>query len=593
MTTIPAPAAPAYRAAIATAWIAGMFLVGVVATMLYQRFTADSNDPWKSPQLLELKAQLSASPKDEKIKERIRELDLKFRQRYVRRLTMVRTGGWLLLGGSVVLVVALTTARELRKRPPLPVPDHEAGDRALREAAAARRAVAVGGGVIFVAMAAVGFGIRSSISGTAAAGPGPNPAGSGGVPVAPAAAALPSQADFLANWPRFRGPTGSGVATGAEAPLQWDGESGAGVAWKVAVPVAGFNSPIVWGERVFLSGATRDKREVLCFDAKEGKLLWRRAVENVAGSPAKPPEIPDQTGYAAPTMATDGRHAYALFANGDLAAVAFDGTVAWAKNLGVPKNLYGHATSLAIWQGRVLVQYDQGESGPANSRLIAFDGATGRIVWEKPRQSSGTWATPIVVEAAGKTQIITLGLPSLMAYAWADGAELWRADLLEGELTPSPVFAGGLVLAINPHNALLAIKPDGTGEVGTTHLAWKGEDDIPDVPSPVSSGELAFSVTSGGNLVCFDMKNGAKVWAQELGAEVQASPAIAGNRLYVLCADGVTVVAEVGRTFKELARNPLGEKFVASPAFAGGRIFLRSSTSLYCLGGAAAKPAAP
>lgn len=588
------PASQVYRASIVTAWIAGIFVLGVSATMLFQRFTADSNDPWKSPQLLALKEQMRTSPKDEKIKERIRELDLKFRQRYVRRLTMVQTGGWLLLGGSVVLVVALTTAMETRKRPPLPQPDHEAGDRALRETAAARRAVAVTGGVLLAGMAGLALGIRSSIAdaGTATAGPATAAAGAG-VANVPVVAALPSQADFMANWPRFRGPTGSGVAAGVEAPLQWDGGSGAGIAWKAAVPVSGFNSPIVWGDRLFVSGGTQEKREVLCYETAGGKLLWRRVIENVPGSPAKPPKIPDETGYAAPTMATDGRHAYVIFATGDLAAVAFDGTIAWAKNLGVPKNLYGHATSLAVWQGRVLVQYDQGESGPANSRMIAFDGATGRVVWEKPRQMPSSWASPIVVEAAGKTQVITLGLPFAIAYAFADGAELWRAELLEGELTPSPVLAGGLVLAINPHNAMLAISPDGSGDVGATHVRWKAEDDIPDVPSPVSDGVLAFTVSSAGNIVCFDMKNGAKIWAHELGTEVQASPSIVGNRLYVVCADGTTVVAEVGRAYKELARNPLGEKVVASPAFGRGRIYLRSYTSLFGIGAATAPPAGP
>jgi outer membrane protein assembly factor BamB len=577
-----------YRTAIATAWLAGVFLAAVGATMLYQRFTADSNDPWKSPQLLALKEEMRAAPKDEKIKVRIRELDLKFRQGYVRRLTMVRTGGWLLLGGSIVLVVALTTAMETRKKPPLPLPDHEAGDRALREKTAARRAVAVAGGVLLVAMAGVATGIRTSLT-----APGPEVAKGAGAPEAPGGVALPSQAEFLANWPRFRGPTGSGVAALAQAPLQWDGKTGAGIVWKTAVPVSGFNSPIVWGDRLFLSGGTREKREVLCYETAGGKLLWQRAIENVPGSPAKPPEIPDQTGFAAPTMATDGRHAYAIFANGDLAALTFAGAIVWSKNLGVPKNLYGHATSLAVWQGRVLVQYDQGETGPANSRLIAIDGATGRVVWEKPRAMPSSWATPIVVEAAGKTQIITLGVPFLIAYGFADGAELWRAELLEGELTPSPVLAGGLVLAINPSNSLLALRPDGAGDVGATHLRWKAEDDIPDVPSPVSNGELAFTVSSSGNLVCFDLKDGAKVWARELHTEVQASPAIAGNRLYVTGVDGVTLVAEVGRAYKELARNELGEKFVASPAFVQGRIYLRGLDNVYCLGGEAAKPTGP
>ena len=130
-------------------------------------------------------------------------------------------------------------------------------------------------------------------------------------------------------------------------------------------------------------------------------------------------------------MATDGRHVYAIFGHGNLAAVTFDGKVAWAKNLGVPRNPYGHATSLAVWQGRVLVQFDQGESEPANSKLLAFDGATGRLVWEKPRPVSSSWATPIVVEAAGQTQIVTLGVPYVIAYAVGDGGAMYSPQALQ------------------------------------------------------------------------------------------------------------------------------------------------------------------
>jgi outer membrane protein assembly factor BamB len=400
-------------------------------------------------------------------------------------------------------------------------------------------------------------------------------------------------AEFMANWPRFLGPTGSSVAARPDAPTKWDGATGAGVAWKSAVTVEGFNSPIVWGDRVFLSGGTREKREVACYEAAGGKLLWQRALEKVPGSPAQAPKVSDQSGYASPTMATDGLRAYVIFATGELAALSFDGAVLWSKFLGVPKNQYGHSTSLAVWQGRVIVQLDQGEGEPANSRLMAFDGATGRALWEKPRAMSCSWSSPIVIEAAGRIQIITLGLPFVVAYALADGQELWRAEVLEGEVTPSPAFAGGLVLAINPSNALYALKPDGTGDVTKTHVAWKAEENIPDVGGPVSSDGLVFTVDSSGTIMCFDLKNGAKVWEHALSVEVHSTPAIAGNRLYVVCNDGNTVVAEVGREYKEVARNKLDDKFVASPAFVQGRIYLRGMKQLYCLTGDAAKPATP
>lgn len=582
------PVPSLYRAAVTTAAIAAAFIVGVSAALLYHRFTANSHDPWKSPQLLELKEQLRAAPRDEQVKDRIRELDLKFRERYFRRLTLGRTGGWLLLGGAVILAGALTLAVETRKQPPRPLPDHDAGARALRQAAVSRRAVAIAGATVVAGLLVVGFGVGSSLDRLPAAAPRGAPAS--GAPDAAPATPLPPQTEFMANWPRFRGPLGGGAAAKPDAPLTWSAKSGAGIAWKTPVPAPGFNSPIVWGNRVFLAGATAEKREVFCFDTADGRLLWQRVIEKVPGSPAEGPHISEETGFAAPTMATDGRHAYAIFPNGDVAAVRFDGTIAWSKNLGVPHNAYGHATSLALWEGKLIVQFDQGEGRPHNSRLIAFDGATGRTLWEKPRTMAASWASPIVIEAAGKTQIITLGLPFVISYALANGSEIWRAEILDGEITPSPIFAGGRVLVIHPDNKMMALKPDGSGDITERPLDWKTEDNIPDVTSPVSNGELVFTVTSRGIVTCFDLQDGKMLWDHDLQTEVHPSPVIAGNRLYVTCTNGTTVVAEAGRAFKELARNDLGEKVFASPAIVGGRMYVRGVKHLFGLAAEDAKP---
>jgi len=395
---------------------------------------------------------------------------------------------------------------------------------------------------------------------------------------------LPPLAEFQANWPRFRGPDGSGFsAQPLTAPISWDAKKGEGIAWKAAIPSPGFNSPIVWKNRIFLSGATADQREVFCYDATDGKLLWRRAIENVPGS-GPSPQVNEQTGYAASTMATDGKRVYVVFANGDLAAVTFDGAVAWAKSLGVPKNQYGHATSLAIWEGRLIVQLDQGESGPANSKLTAFDGASGRVLWEKARLVANSWASPIVVQAAGKPQIITLGAPFVIAYSVANGSELWRAELLEGDVAPSPILAGGSVCVVSPGSKIIAIRPDGSGDVTKTNVLWTGEENVPDVTSPASNGELVFYVTSNGMLTCLDAKDGKKQWDHDFGTEVQSSPAIAGNRVYVIGTNGTAFVAEAGRQFKQLAQCATEDKVFASPAFANGRIYLRGMANLICIG---------
>jgi len=564
---------------LAAAWIAGLFCLAICATLLFQHATATTNDPWKSPQLLALKSELAAAPKDAQIKTQIRALDLQYRQRFFRRIILDRTGGWLLLGGMLVFLAAARRAADLGRAEPVPQPHPDPAGEALRQAARARWAVAAFAVLCAGSVTSVLLNPKkeSSPKEIAAAASAPKVA-------AVAANDLPPLTEFQANWPRFRGPDGSGFSPKSTAPVAWDEAAKQGVVWKSAISLPGFNSPIVWGDRIFVSGGNAAKREVYCYNGTDGSLLWQRAIENMPGSPAKAPEVMEQTGMAAPTMATDGRRVYAIFANGDLAAVGFDGTLAWSKNLGVPKNQYGHATSLAIWQGKLIVQLDQGDDGASNSRLTAFDGATGKIVWEKARKVPGSWASPIVVEAAGKNQIITAALPSLIAYDASDGAELWRADVLEGEVAPSPILAGGLVCIANPSNKLIALRPDGSGDVTKTHVAWSSEENIPDVTSPASNGELVFYITSSGMLTCLDAKDGSKQWEHDFGTEVQASPGIAGNRVYLVATDGHAWVVEAGRAFKELGKGMLNDKFFASPAFIGGRLYLRGNASLYCIG---------
>ena len=580
--TPPTPVRPPdpQRALRAIAWIAGTFSAIVVVTMLYFHFTAAANDPWKSPQLLALRARLAVEPKNEAVKEQIRQLDFQFRHQFRQRLARDRFGAWLLAGGAALAALVARKAAESTRTVPLPQSERERLGLPKERPTRARWTVAAVGGVAALVLVATALLLRTSLPADAA--------GwrrlAGQVDAAPVAA-LPGLAEVQANSPRFRGWDGGGWTTGTNYALVWDRKSGQGIAWQSAIPAPGHNSPVIWGDHLFISGGTTAQREVLCYSVKDGRLLWRRTVEKVAGSAAKLPEVPEGTGFAACTTATDGRHVYAIFANGDLAALNFDGTVAWAKSVGVMKNSFGHASSLAIWQGTVIVQLDQGESGSSDSKLLAFDGANGRPVWQQTRTVPVSWATPIVVEAAGKTQIITLSQPWIIAYAFNDGHELWRAEALESEIVPSPIFAGGLVLAISPTSKLVAWRPDGAGDVTKSHLAWTAEDsNAPDVSSPVGNGEFAFTVSSGGMVSCVELKSGTRLWQHDLELSVQASPAIVGDRLFVLGEAGAAVVLSAGREFRELARSELADKFLASPAFAQGRVFLRGETNLYCLG---------
>ncbi len=579
----------AARALVTTAAIAALLCVAVGAAMIFHHFRAQADDPLKAPQLAALKEQLASRPQDEALKQQIRELDLQVRRHHFQTLALTTTGGYLLVGGAVVFLLAARRLLTLKPKPRAQRPKLPDAAQTARAVTWMHVSVAVVSALLTAALLLLAFTTGTGLPTRLSDWEKQTTAAPSGAKAGPADFA--SNEEMRQNWPRFRGPDGNGVATQTNVPLIWDGKSGAGILWKAVVPAPGFNSPVVWGDRVFLSGGDKAKREVFCFSVKNGELLWQRPVQVQSAAVPADWEWPDQAGAAASSVATDGRRVYAIFANGDLAAFDLNGASVWSKNLGAPKNAYGHGSSLVAWQGRLIIQYDQGEAEERKSRLYALNGATGETVWEKPRPVPSSWATPIVINAAGKDQIITLAVPAVIAYAAADGAELWRVAGLNGEVTPSAVFAQGLVFVLSPSEKLMAIRPDGLGDVTKTHVAWAVEDTIPDITCPVSNGELVFLVTSGGMATCFDAKDGKKQWEKDLDTEFQASPSLVGNRLYCVGMKGVVVVLEASRQFKQLARAEMEDKFIASPAFAQNRIFLRGTNQLYCIG-ANAEPAA-
>ena len=578
------------------AWVAGVFSVLVGLTMILGRLHVRAEDFLKSPQLADYKEKLRLNPADEQAKQRVRHLDLQLRQRYFRHLSQTESGVYLLLGGVVVFVLAVKQAVRGQRRLPMPQPRPEASEQPARSAAGARWSVAASGAAIGSLLFVLTLGLSATL---------PKRMGDvesllGADEVTPSGAVHPSDGakasdaaslqELRQNWPRFRGADGGGISESTNLPAAWNAETGAGIAWKVLAPASGFGSPVVWANRLFFSGGDAREREVVCLDSGTGQVLWRQPVANVPGAPARPAEVPESTGYAASTLATDGRRVYAIFANGDCAAFTLEGRLAWSRSFGALKNPYGYATSLATWQDRLIVQLDQGDAEDNQSKLYALDGHTGQIVWQRRRKAGASWATPIVIEAAGKAQVITLAVPCVIAYAAADGAELWRVEGLNGEITPSPVFAGGLLFVPSPSEKLLAVRPDGRGDVTKTHVVWTCEDNVPDVTSPISNGELVFMLTTSGMLTCLDAKDGKKQWDHDFEMEFHASPSLAGDRLYLFSQKGAAIVVRAARQFKELFCTEMHDAFHASPAFAQDRIFLRGVTNVWCLGAAAAAP---
>lgn len=549
-----------YQTAVRTAIIGGAFSLIVLALLVQNYVRRTVADARRTEELDKLKIEVLEQPNNEQLVSRIRRLDLQVRQNKVRRLDFSRKGSYLLIGGIVVFLIGMKWAHAFAKKLPSPQPKGDDEEKQISEAMWARWAVTIGLVVL----------------------------GAGGLLLA-----LKLEVDFTkvgaveqpsANWPRFRGPGGLGTSNAVNVPTRWNGRTREGILWKTKVPLPGHNSPVVWDERVFLSGADANTREVYCFDAVSGDLLWQRAVRDAAGGNAQQIDVMEDTGFAAPTTVTDGLRVYAIFANGDVGCFDVKGKEVWTRSLGVPESAYGYASSLAMYRNLLLIQYDQASAEDEKSRFMALNGFTGQTAWEMKRPVSGSWTSPIVAKIGDQEQIITCGDPWVIAYSPINGAELWKAKCLGADLAPSPICAGGLVFAIESNIKMVAIRPDGRGDVTKTHIAWSVEDGIPDICSPVSNGELIFLLTSDGTLTCYQVRDGNKLWEKDLEEDFKASPSLVGDRMYLLSEKGVMFIIEAGDKCRELARCELGEDCHASPAFADGRIYIRGTENLYCIG---------
>ena len=597
---------PWREAARRTAQVAGVFCGMVSLMLVVSWWLGHATDPINNPALIELKAQLTRSSNDETLKTRIRSRDLQLRGRHLHYLARVQKSGWLLFGGALVLLPSLHFLiwnNKPQRRGKFVFSAAQAAQARVRSRWAIAGTGLMTAGVAWLASSQ----FRTAIPPSPAL-PGLNPTsvpssnstgGGANTPVAPSPAAtasamptvdptsLPTADEVSTNWPRFRGPYGDGVASGTNAVLTWNVQTGQGIVWKSSVPVAAPSSPVVWGNRIFLTGGTAKKREVYGYDAVSGKMLWQKAV-NVPTTEPPPKEERELSSYGASTAATDGRRVYAMFPNGDLAAFDLEGNPVWARNLGLPDNAYGHASSPVVHQGRVIIQFDQGaDEKEGKSRILALDALTGKEVWKtEPRPVVNSWTTPVVYRYGEQDQILASGNPWLMAYNFTNGVELWRAKVLNGEVAVSPIFARGLGLAFsaNEGEKASAIKPDGTGDVTKTKVLWQAEDGLPDICSPLCDGQRFYLVTTPGNVTCYEGQTGKKLWEKDLEMSFKASPCLVGNRIYMVNDKGLTVVIQAGAEFKELARSDLADEVMASPAFANGRIYLRTKLNLFCLG---------
>jgi outer membrane protein assembly factor BamB len=556
-----------HHAARTTVIVAVVFSAIFAALLVANLIGSGLIGPWRENKLAALKLQFQKEPANQQLQSQIRQFDLKIRRDRVWRLDFAGKAAILLLGSVVVLLMSGRAAGWLSRQLPRPGHQPDLGETQIKEASLARLAVAGALGVLVVGGLLIAMSGWVQFAQPQESGP----------PFA-------SMQDKQQQWPRFRGPGGAGVSAYTNVPAQWNGKTSDGIVWKSTVPLPGRNSPVVWKDRIFLSGADPNTRNVYCFDAAGGRLLWTGDVPTVPLPKDTELNLMEDTTYAPSTVATDGRRVYAIFPTGDVAGFDFTGRRLWHKNLGLPDNSYGYACSLETYEKLVLIQYDQGDGSEGKSRFIALDGSSGRVAWEAKRDTWSSWTSPIVVDVAGQPQLVTVAKPFVISYNPADGVELWRAECVGGDTAPSPIYAGGLVLAIEPYSQLAAVKPTGRGDVTKTHVAWRMNESTPDICSPASDGTYVYLMDSAGLLICVKVETGEKVYETDLKTEFRASPSIVGDKLYLLDMKGVMHIARTGPKYEEIGRCELGEECYASPAFADGRIYLRGEKSLYCIG---------
>jgi outer membrane protein assembly factor BamB len=387
-----------------------------------------------------------------------------------------------------------------------------------------------------------------------------------------------------ANWPHWRGPEGTGHSSEKDLPVRWDAQS---VTWKVALEGKGQSSPVIWGERIFLTSALEGGRQrlVFCLDRRDGKPLWK----HVAWKGDAVEKTHAMNSHATPTCATDGEVVAAFFGRGGLHGYTVDGKHLWSRDLGPFAGPWGTAASPVIF-GDMVIQNCDAEN---DAYLLAVDKRTGKTVWKTPRDvpERGGWSTPVLVQAGNRQELVLNGAKLVTAYDPATGKVLWTCKTFNGRGEPTATPGNGLVYMLNGlAGDFYAIRPGGSGDVTRSHMAWhtprKG---ARDQPSPIVIGNHVLVMDMKGTLTCYAADTGKELWKERVAPGNYTSSPIAANGLAYFQNDaGETTVVKPGPKLEVVATNKIrsasDEIFRASLTPCDEQMFIRSDRALYCVG---------
>jgi outer membrane protein assembly factor BamB len=385
--------------------------------------------------------------------------------------------------------------------------------------------------------------------------------------------------DAERNWPRFRGPSGQGIAVGGAPPVQWD-NSGKNILWRTKVPGHGNSSPVVWGDRIFLTSSDEKgkERSMLCFDRADGRLLWSKAV------PAKPPEpaVRDKNGFATSTPVTDGERVIVFLGSCGLSCFDFAGNLQWNYGDLKIRTIHGTGSSPLLYEDLVILVQDQNQ---ADSVFLALDKRIGKVVWESERGRAMTWSTPSVVRVAGRDELVMAGNRTVKGYDPRTGKELWSLDGPTEEVIPNIVAGPNLLYSASGRNGpTLALRPGGNGDVTETHQVWRTVRSGPHVSSPALVNGRLYTANDTGVFTCLDAATGKLIYTERVNDHFSASPVTAGDLMWFAGESGITYVVRAADHFEPVAQNDLGSPILASPAAIDGTLILRTRDELVCVG---------
>ena len=381
---------------------------------------------------------------------------------------------------------------------------------------------------------------------------------------------------WLQDWPQFRGPTGQGVSDERGLPLTWSETKN--VRWKTAIPGRGWSSPVVQGDRIWLTTATEEGKSLraIAVDRNTGAILLNVEVFHLKSARL----VNSKNSFASPTPVVEGDRVYLHFGAFGTACITLSGEIVWKTRLEYDNGQHGTGGSPVLYDDLLILSCD----GNDVQFVVALDKASGKVRWKKMREGYQAYTTPLVVSLPGGDQVISPGAFKAIAYEPRTGKEIWQVKYGEGfSNVPRPVFGLGLVFICTGFQqaSLLAIKPDGRGDITKSKVEWRLDRGVPLTPSPLLVGNELYMVTDNGIATCVDAKNGQELWRARLGGNHSASPIYADGKIYFLSEEGESVVIAPGRELKHLATNQLDGPTLASMAVSSGSLFIRSATHLY------------